>query len=120
MSWRRPWRRPRRSRLSRTPHLALDHLGEVGEGLVAEIGAVEDLLAPPVDHLALLVHDLVVLEDVLADLGVAGLDGALRLLDGPGDHLGLNRGWWGGALCITRDVAPGGEQRRRLRAQRRR
>ena len=50
---------------------------------VAEVLALEDLVARRVDDLALLVHDLVVLEDVLADLGVAGLDGVLRPLDRP-------------------------------------
>ena len=57
---------------------ALDRL----ERGVAQVFAVEDLLAAPVDDLALLVHHLVVLEDVLADLEVAVLDRALRALDG--------------------------------------
>ena len=59
--------------------------------LLAQVGAVEDLVAAPVDDLALLVHHLVVLEDVLADLGVALLDGVLRPLDGLGDHPRLDR-----------------------------
>ena len=58
---------------------------------VAEVFAVEDLLAAPVDDLALLVHHLVVLEHVLADLEVAILDRALRALDGLRDHLRLER-----------------------------
>ena len=58
---------------------------------VAEVFAVEDLLAAPVDDLALLVHHLVVLEHVLADLEVAVLDRALRALDRLRDHLRLER-----------------------------
>ncbi len=65
--------------------------GEHLDGPGPQVLALEDLAAPGVDHLALLVHDLVVLEDVLADLGVAGLDGVLRPLDGLGHHLGLDR-----------------------------
>ena len=57
---------------------------------LAEILALHDLDAPGVDHLALLVHHFVVLEDVLADLGVADLDVVLRPLDGPGDHAVLD------------------------------
>ena len=48
---------------------------------LAEVLAVEDLLPAAVDDLPLLVHDLVVLEDVLADLEVAVLHRALRALD---------------------------------------
>ena len=44
-----------------------------------------------VDDRALLVHHLVVLEDVLADLEVLLLDLGLRALDGLGDHLRLDR-----------------------------
>jgi hypothetical protein len=53
--------------------------------------ALEDAAALGVDDLALLVHHLVVLEDVLADLEVLLLDLRLRALDGAGDHLGLDR-----------------------------
>src|SRR5262249_54710158 len=75
--------------LDRVPDGALDGL----ERLVAQVTAVEDLLAAHVDHLALLVHDLVVLEDVLADLEVAILDRALRTFDRLGHH-----------PCLERDV----------------
>ena len=51
----------------------------------------EDAPALGVDDLALLVHHLVVLEDVLADLEVLLLDLGLRALDRAGDHLGLDR-----------------------------
>jgi len=51
-------------RLDRLRHDVLDDI-------VPEVGGVEDLVAAPVDHRALLVHDLVVLQHVLADLGVS-------------------------------------------------
>ncbi len=69
----------------------VDGIGEVLGGGGLEVFAFEDLVAALVDHLALLVHDLVVLEDVLADLGVLRLDGGLRPLDRLGDHLRLDR-----------------------------
>ena len=89
---------------------AVDGLGEVLDRLLAQVGAVEDLVAAPVDHLALLVHDLVVLEDVLADLGVALLDGVLRPLDGLGDHLRLDRHVVGQGLAHHPLHGAGGEE----------
>ena len=50
----------------------------------------EQALAERVDALALLVHDLVVFEQVLADVEVAFLDLLLRSLDPPADHLALD------------------------------
>ena len=47
------------------------------------------LLAQAIDGFTLLVHDVVVLEDVLAGLEVLGFDGLLRGLDAAGDHAGL-------------------------------
>ena len=49
-----------------------------------------ELVAETVDGLALLVHDVVVFEDVLAGLEVLGLDGFLRRLDAAGDHAGFD------------------------------
>ena len=69
----------------------VDRVGEVLHRRRLEVLPVEDLIAAPVDHLALLVHHLVVLEDVLADLGVLRLDGGLGTLDRLGDHLRLDR-----------------------------
>ena len=69
----------------------VDRLGEVLHRGRTQVFAVEDLIAALVDDLALLVHHLVVLEDVLADLRVLRLDGGLGPLDGLGDHLGLDR-----------------------------
>ncbi len=69
----------------------LDGVFDRLDGRLAQVFPVEDLLAAPVDDLALLVHHLVVLEDVLADLEVAVLDGPLGPLDGLRDHAGLER-----------------------------
>ena len=68
-----------------------DGVVEVLHRLVAEVFAFEDLVATQVDDAPLLVHHLVVLEDVLADLGVLLLDRGLGPLDGLGDHLRLDR-----------------------------
>ena len=59
--------------------------------LLAEVLAHEDALALVVDDAPLLVHDLVVLEDVLAAHEVELLDLDLRLLDHVAQHLGLDR-----------------------------
>ena len=89
----------------------LDRLGQVLlEDLLAEVGLVEDLVAQRVDHLALRVHDLVVLEDVLADLAVLLLDGGLRPLDRLGDHLRLERHVVGQGLAHHPVDGAGGEQ----------
>ena len=69
----------------------VDRLGQILRGGGLEVLALEDLVAAHVDHAPLLVHDLVVLEDVLADLGVLLLDRGLRPLDRLGDHLRLDR-----------------------------
>ncbi len=54
------------------------------------LDAFHELVAEGVDGLALLVHDVVVLEDVLAGLEVLGLDGLLGGLDAAGDHAGFD------------------------------
>ena len=58
---------------------------------VLEVGALEHLAALAVDDLALAVHHVVVLEDVLAGLEVLRLDLALRVGDRAGDPLVLDR-----------------------------
>ena len=58
---------------------------------LGQVVAFEHVAAVGVDRLALAVEDVVVLQDVLADLGVARLDLALCALDGAGDHRGLDR-----------------------------
>ena len=92
----------------------VDGLGEVLHRRRLEVGALEDLVTARVDHLALLVHHLVVLEDVLADLGVARLDGGLGPLDGLGDHLRLDRLVVGQRLVHHVRQRAGGEQAHQL------
>ena len=72
-------------------HVRLDDVVDHVPDLLVQVLAVEHPPALGVDDLALLVEHLVVLEDVLADLGVLPLDLGLRALDLPGDHLGLDR-----------------------------
>src|SRR5450759_104264 len=59
-------------------------------GFLVQILSLDDLQAALVDHLALLVHNIVVLEHVLARFGVATLDRVLRPLDGLGHHFRLD------------------------------
>ena len=67
--------------------------------------ALEQLAAQRVDALALLVHDVVVLEEVFADGEVLRFDLLLRARDGVGDHLVLdgNAFFHPEALHQTRD-----------------
>ena len=63
----------------------VDHVvTHLGDGLVDVLGIhqVDALLE---DDLALVIHHVVVLEDVLADVEVARLDAGLGALDGLGD-----------------------------------
>ena len=71
-------------------HELLRRSGQEVLGVLLEVVAVDDLQAALVDHLALLVHHLVVLEGVLAHLGVAGLDRVLCPLNCLGHRLGLD------------------------------
>src|SRR6185503_2336270 len=64
------------------PHL--DHV-------LAKLGFGQDLAAPGVNHLALLVEHVVVLEQVLADVEVVRLDLLLRVADRPRDETMLDR-----------------------------
>ena len=61
-----------------------------GQHGLAEVLVVEDLVALRVDRLALLVDDVVVLDDALADVEVVALDARLGVLDGLGDHARLD------------------------------
>ena len=56
-----------------------------------DVGALEHTAPLVVDHQALAIEDVVVLQDVLADLEVLRLDGGLRRADGVAHHLGLDR-----------------------------
>lgn len=62
---------------------------ELGHALGIAL-AVENVIALGVDGLALLVHDVVIFEDVLTGGEMHGLDLALSAFDALGDHLGLN------------------------------
>jgi len=89
----------------------LDRLRHELEGLLGEVGALEELPALLVDDLTLLVHDLVVLEDVLAQLVVLALDLALGPLDGLRDHLRLDGHVLGQVEAVHhRGDHPGGEE----------
>ena len=70
--------------------------------LLVQVLAVQHPAALVVDDGALAVEDLVVLEDVLADLEVLRLDLGLRGADGVADHLRLDR-------HVLRDVEAGEE-----------
>ncbi len=69
----------------------LDQARDLGARGIAHVAALEDLVAVGVDHLALLVEHVVVLERVLAGEEVLLLDLALRLLDLLGEHPVLDR-----------------------------
>ena len=68
----------------------LDGVGHDLGNAALHVLAVQDGVAFFVDGLALQVHDVVVLEDVLTRCEVHAFDLALRGLDGLGDHGGLN------------------------------
>ena len=76
-------------------HLARDDVADEvldeADRLLAQVLTLEDLPALAVDGLALAVHDLVVLQHVLAPLVVELFDLLLRVLDGLRDHLRLDR-----------------------------
>ena len=59
----------------------LDLLVEEGPDRVGQVLVAEDLVALGVDRLALLVDDVVELDDALADVEVEALDAALGALD---------------------------------------
>ena len=67
-----------------------DVLEEVLDAIL-EVVALEDAAAVAVDRLALPVEHVIVLEHVLADLGVARLDLALRAPDGAAHDLRFDR-----------------------------
>ena len=92
----------------------VDRLRQLVHGRLAQVGPLEDLVAARVDDLALLVHHLVVLEDVLADLAVALLDGVLGPLDGLRDHLRLDGHLVGEGLAHHPAHGAGGEEAHQL------
>ena len=64
-----------------------DGVIEVFVGSRAQVGPLKNLIAPLVNDLALLVHHLVVFEDVLTNFGVFLLDGGLGTFNGLRHHL---------------------------------
>ena len=70
---------------------AVDQVDDLLAGGGAHVAALEHLVAIGVDHLALLVEHVVVLQRVLAVQEVLLLDLALGLLDLLGEHPGLDR-----------------------------
>ena len=69
----------------------LDHVLEPARDELVQVAALEDLAPGRVHLLALLVQDVVVLDDVLAVDEVELLDLLLRALDAARQHLGLDR-----------------------------
>ena len=57
---------------------------------VLHVHTLQHLAALAIDDLALLVHDIVILQHGLTGLEVPGLHGGLGLLDGAGEHLALD------------------------------
>ena len=71
--------------------MAVDHVGAHRVERLRDVVGLEQLVALLVDHLALVVGDVVVLEQVLAHVEVARLDLALRVLDRARDPRMLDR-----------------------------
>ncbi len=75
-------------------HVLAHQVGEAAlaqrRDLGAQVGRVHDVVALLVDHLALVVGDVVVLQQLLADVEVAAFDLALRALDAARDDAGLD------------------------------
>ena len=69
----------------------VDDVGEEGLGALVQVVALENVAAVAVDGLALTVENVIVLEHVLADLGVSALDLRLGAANGAADNLGFDR-----------------------------
>ena len=89
-------------------HMAAHHLGHRAAPQVCDLrvqrACFEDLVALLVDDLALVVADVVVFEQLLADVEVARLDLALRTFDAAADDAGLD-GLTFGHLQLVHDRA---------------
>ena len=72
-------------------HLVLDDVLDHREDVLAQVLPAEDLAPLAVDDLALLIHDVVVFEDVLADVKIARFDFFLRVLHRARDDGVLDR-----------------------------
>ena len=71
-------------------HTAVDGVANDLVDMIGEVLAIQDLVALGVNDLTLLVHDVVILENVLTHGEVDVLDLALGTLDGLGNHLVLD------------------------------
>ena len=71
--------------------MAVDLLVDHVEDQLLAVGAVENPLAIAIDALALLVHHLVVFEQVLANFEVAFFDLLLGTFDAAADHAAVDR-----------------------------
>ena len=88
----------------------IEDVGEQGGEVVLGdelllVDALHELAAETIDGFALLVHDVVVFEDVLAGFEVLAFDGLLRGFDAAGDHAGLD----GDALFHAEALEQGGD-----------
>src|ERR1019366_2024825 len=95
-NWPRAVNRPSRSQSSmKSPggywSIVRYHVGDLATSLLADALALEHLVAVGIDHAALLVHHVVVLEHAFADQEVLLLDLLLGFLDLFGEHPGLDR-----------------------------
>ena len=68
----------------------IDRLLQEGVEGVGDVFPLENLAAVCINRLTLTVHDIVILEDVLTNLGVTSLDLALSRCDCARDHLRLD------------------------------
>ena len=71
-------------------HQTFDDFLEHLQKHVFELISAQDLGTQLVDHLALLVHHIIVLEEMFADFEVVAFDFPLRPFDGYGDHAMYN------------------------------
>ena len=72
-------------------HLARDHVLHHRDEVRARVRPFENLASLAVDDLALLVHDVVVLDDMTPAVEVLSLDARLRAFDLPRHQLRLDR-----------------------------
>ncbi|KGE03265.1 hypothetical protein HRUBRA_02213 [Pseudohaliea rubra DSM 19751] len=84
----------------------VDHILADRRDRVVDVGLIQQLVALLVDDLALVVGDIVVLEKLLANVEVAALNLALRLLDGVGDHAVLDGLALLHAQCLHKALDP--------------
>ncbi len=79
------------ARRNELPHRGEEHVARDRADGLGDLLGLEQLVSLLVDHLALVVGDVVELEQLLANVEVARLDLALRVLDGARHHARLDR-----------------------------